>query len=53
MTLCNHCRQFVKMALVNDLYFTIYLPAMKHSDEWTISKVRLNQCLHKDSLLFD
>ena len=33
------------------IYFTLYLPAMKHSDEWTISKLRLNKSLHKDSLL--
>ena len=35
------------------IYFTIYLPAMKHPDEWTISKLRLNKFLHKDSLLFE
>ena len=26
---------------------------MKHPDKWTISKLRLNKCLHKDSLLFE
>ena len=26
---------------------------MKHPDEWTISRLRLNKCLHKDSLLFE
>ena len=33
--------------------FTICLPAMKHPDEWTISKLRPYKCLHKDSLLFE
>ena len=35
------------------IYFTKYLPAMKHPDEWTISKLRLNKFFHKDSLMFD
>ena len=35
------------------IYFNIYLPTMKHPYEWTISKLRLNKCLHKDSLLFE
>ena len=33
------------------IYFAIYPPATKHPDEWTIYKLRLNKCLHKDSLL--
>ena len=37
---------------VSLLDFPIYLHAMKHPDKWTISKLRLNKCLHKDSLLF-
>ena len=36
------------MILVND-----WLPAMKHLDEWTISKLRLNNCFHKNLLLFE
>ena len=35
------------------IYFTIYLPAMKYPDEWTISELRFNKCLYKDSLLFE
>ena len=35
------------------IYFTIHPPAMKHLDEWTISKLRLNKCFHKDLLLFE
>ena len=31
-------------------FFAIYAPATKHPDEWTIYKLRLNKCLHKDSL---
>ena len=35
------------------IYFTIYHPAMKHPDKWTISKLRFNKCLQNDSLLFE
>ena len=36
------------MIFVNDC-----LPAMKHPDEWSISKLRLNNCFHKNSPLFE
>ena len=40
-------------SLLQMIYCTIFLPAMKHPDEWTISKLRLNKCLHKDLLMIE
>ena len=34
------------------IYFTIYLPAMKHPDEWTILKQTVKKYLQMDSLFF-